>query len=99
MNMIKEDISKLNIKINEVADLFYKQFEEEANAKLNLLLYDIENTINNIVMLENIDFDTNALNSSLNEAVNAMINKDNILLADILKYELTSQFDHVQELL
>lgn len=96
---IKEDIEQLLIKFAEVSDLFYKQKNSEAYNTLFSVLNDIEQVINNLKNLKNDNknqnFDESKINSTLFNAKTAMENNDNILLADIINYELREHFENV----
>ncbi len=83
----------------DAADLFRNNDFEEANQKYQLILDGIDwytGTITHIINLldfenEKKDFENYIilLNDTLSEIINAYENKDNILVADILEYELT----------
>jgi hypothetical protein len=96
---IKENIEQLMVNIEIISDMFYKQMNAEAFDKFNLILNEIELVMNELNMLQSqnisLDFDDKKINATLIEAMNAMENKDNILLADILKYNLIENFKDI----
>lgn len=95
------DIENLLISIEQVSDLFYKQMNTEAYVKFAQVLNDIETVINEIKMLKRedstINFDDIKVNNTLIEAMNALENQDNILLADILNYDLKQHFESIRK--
>lgn len=96
---IKEDIEQLLNKFAVVSDLFYKQKNSEAYNVLFSVLNDIEQVINVLKNLncenKNLYFDESKINSTLYNAKTALENNDNILLADIINYELREHFENV----
>ena len=95
--MKKEVISKLLIDINEVTDMLYQQMNTVAFQNLNLLLNEIEKIMSKLSTLKadnpGITYEEEAVNKTLNKAMRALEHADTILLADILKYDLTEHFE------
>lgn len=92
---IKKEIQEVNKKIDEIVELFYQQKNEEAYGKLNIALADFIYIIEMIQKQGNEKAQENAgdLNDALKQALEAMEQKDNILLADILKYEVMEKLE------
>jgi len=103
MNNVKEILITTITKIEKVTDLFYKQKNTEGYAELNSTLLNITTAIDQLFeyKLENnsITIDENKLISNLTEAMHAMEEKDTILLADILQYEIMEQFKNIAKTL
>ncbi len=94
MNNIQYQISQVINEINDVTELLYQQKTKEGYLLLNGTLGKIMNIIDSIYQLrseQNILFDDNRLINNLKTAMEAMENKDNIMLADILNYEIVEQ--------
>ncbi len=92
---IKKEIQEVNKKIDEIVELFYQQKNEEAYGKLNIALADFIYIIEMIQKQGDEKAQENAgdLNDALKQALEAMEQKDNILLADILKYEVMEKLE------
>lgn len=92
---IKKEIQEVNKKIDELVELFYQQKNEEAYGKLNIALADFIYIIEMIQKQGDEKAQENAgdLNDALKQALEAMEQKDNILLADILKYEVMEKLE------
>ena len=94
---INTNIDDIKEKIENVTDLFYRQLNDLAYNKLNELLVGITELIKN---LEAIDSDYSKgviidLTSILMQCLEAMENKDTVLLADIMQYDLTEKIDEI----
>lgn len=100
---VKIEIEQLLDEMTEVSDLFYKQQNAEANDKLILVLNHIEIIVNDLRnMNDNNDtllYDEPKINSILYTAMTAIENKDYILLADLINYELKEQFEAINNCL
>jgi hypothetical protein len=99
--MNSEEVKNTICEIGEVADLFYMQKNNDAYNKLSGTLIQISDIL--YKLSTDVDMgmkiDVNKLNQILYEAMNAIENKDSVLLADILQYELVEQFNNLLELL
>lgn len=91
---IKIEVELLINSLAEVSDLFYKQMNATAQSKL-VSLYDEIEKVMNILGKQSKDLDIKKINNSLMEAMTAMENQDNILLADIIKYDLIDYFKNI----
>ncbi len=92
---IEEAISS----IEQTTDKFYQNKTEDGYNQLGETISILTETINEIYEYKmqgnEIGIDENALVEVLTEAMNAMENKDMLLLADILQYELKGLFEKV----
>lgn len=94
---LKGEIEQLIIKLIDVSDLFYQQMNAAAYSKLIMVFNEIEKVMDVLGSEDiNIVFDVKKINNSLVEAMTAMENQDYILLADIIKYDLTEHFENVK---
>ncbi|MFT4144603.1 MAG: hypothetical protein QM644_09130 [Mobilitalea sp.] len=82
---VKDVIEGLELVCNDL----YKQEQRKAYDKLNIVLGDLTEVINEIGLIEGFDLDK--LMNNLAQALNAMEELDYILLSDILKYEIVEQ--------
>jgi hypothetical protein len=84
--------------IDTVTKLFYGQKEAEGYQQLESVLISITNAIDVIYKLKEEDESTNKIQQdefvgTLSEALNAMENRDSILLADILQYDIKEKLE------
>ncbi|BCN32551.1 hypothetical protein [Anaeromicropila herbilytica] len=93
-----EDSLKL---IDEITEHLYKQEVTLGYQKLNTAITTITEAINLIFEYKKInpdfELDEKKIVDTFTEALNAMEAKDIILLADILQYEITEQFNEILE--
>lgn len=98
---IKKELQLALDHINKVTDSLYKQDVKNGYLQLNDAIGVITTAINSIFEYKknNVDFviDEKKIVETFSEALNAMENKDTILLADILQYEVSEQFNHILE--
>lgn len=103
MNNLKETLSTVIVNIEEVTDLFYKQKNNEGYTRLNSVLINMTNTVEQLFAYKlennNVNIDENKLILTLTDAMHAMEKKDTVLLADILQYEIIEQFRSIEKLL
>lgn len=99
---IKEYISATKEKIKQVVDLFYQQKNQEGYQELIKVIDSLSEIIalmekeqSNLELVEK----NNKLLYSLNNVTDAMINKDTVLQADILNYEITDILDEIAEII
>lgn len=103
-------MSELNISLQELlqsiehtTDLFYQQKIEDGYIQIqntvNLLYKAINNLYLHTANGNDIGFDGDKIVRLLTDAMNAMEEKDTILLSDILQYELKEEFEKILEAL
>lgn len=86
--------------IDDMTELFYQQKKNEALAKMNDVLDNILKVNDTIAQINDIsDEDRQRLVVILGEAVKAMESKDYVLLADILKYDMTDILNEYKQFL
>lgn len=92
---MKNSIEATINSIDEVTELFYQQKDKEGYVKF-------EETLNFLVLIldsmendkeGNFNIDHQGFNEKLVEAMKALEEKDTVLLADILKYEISEMLD------
>lgn len=91
MENIQDMIAKVVSEIEQVTNYFYQQKNNEGYEKLMVLIDTLVLLTQHFAVLagrpEIVDINNKLLNS-LNDATEALVNKDNILLADILRYDI-----------
>lgn len=98
MNYLAQRIGKLINTIEETNILFYQQKNGEAYQKLLIIIDDllvIVDTINNGISNHTYNLTDISLNGILEEVIRALEEKDPVLVADILQYELTEQLKEI----
>jgi hypothetical protein len=92
MDKPKKEIAEIIKKIEQTTEAFYQQRNEEGYKNLESLLNSMSVLFKQISTYKSegieLDIDEARLNNILNDAMNALERADNILLSDILKYEL-----------
>ena len=95
MIQLKESIEEIMNQIKETAELLYQQKYAGAYQKLDKLLIDFVDIIDNIYAYKkNGDLDTDStgrLTEMLKVALCALENKDYVLLADVLQYDILAE--------
>ncbi len=86
------DILNTKNKLEEIADILYKDNVNLGMAKMNLVLPDIAVIASQITDEE---LQARLLNDALTPALGAMESKDGTLLADIISYELIEILDQL----
>ena len=103
MGNIKEKIEQSINEINEVVEMFYQQKTQEAYTKLDPVLGNLLAAIDAAVAYQQehseIEIDVNGLTEALKEALSAIEEKDAILMADVLKYEVIEKLEAMMALL
>ena len=98
---IKDQISKVLEKIDGVVGLFYQQQEKEGYKEMQEMIEDIANLMDGLYNYakeeEYFNYDQVRLVEGLTEAMNALEDKDTILLADVLQYELAEQLKLIEQ--
>ena len=103
MGNIREQIAQNINEINEVVEMFYQQKAQEAYAQLDLVLGNLLAAIDATVAYQQehseLEIDVNGLTEALKEALSAMEEKDAILMADVLKYEVVEKLEAMMSVL
>lgn len=103
MENIREQIERSIHEINEVVEMFYQQKTQEAYAQLDPVLGNLLAAIDVTVAYQQehseLEIDVNGLTEALKEALAAIEEKDAILMADILKYEVIEKLEAMMALL
>jgi hypothetical protein len=86
---VKDVIEGIELVCNDL----YKQEQRKAYDKLNMVLGDLTEVVNEIGLVEGFNLDK--LMSNLAQALKAMEELDYILLSDILKYEIIEQLSTI----
>lgn len=101
MEQIKQQIQQNISEINGVVELFYQQKTQEAYGQLDQVLGKLMATIEAAVTYQQehteVEIDINGLTEALKEALSAMEEKDAILMADVLKYEVIEKLEALIE--
>ena len=100
MNELRDQIFILLKDIAKVSDYLYQQNISKGYENLNTTLagiMDISDKLFAMVKEGSLSFDGQRLIGSLTGAMKAMEAKDNVLLADILVYEITGQLQEIFE--
>ncbi|MCH5267644.1 MAG: hypothetical protein J1E62_04790 [Lachnospiraceae bacterium] len=92
MAELKEQIQQIEQQIETVSELFYQQKNAEGYSQLESIIVNVAKVVETVytanpddaAVMEKI----NKLTSVLQETMESMEDKDTILLADMLKYEL-----------
>jgi DNA repair ATPase RecN len=99
MNEIKSQIEQVIQGLNEVTNNLYQQKIHAGYENLNstlINLTDLMNVLYPYVKENNIELNELKLNNNLLSAIQAMEQKDNTLLADILTYEIIEQLNDIK---
>lgn len=103
MNELKERINILIESMTEVTELFYQQKNKEGYTKFSMTIELIASIVENIFLYKkdnpDIEINENEITESLRNAMQAMEEKDTVLLADILQYELIEKLNEIKSLL
>ncbi len=101
MENIKQQIEQNIAEIDAVVELFYQQKTQEAYGQLDQILGKLMETIEGIMasQLEQAEeqIDISALTEALKEALSAVEEKDAILMADVLKYEVIEKLEEIKD--
>lgn len=95
--MINE-INQIQQEITEVTNYLYQQKPSEAYKKLDGLLGNIMTVIDKLYSYKAtgiISFDENTFVNALTSAMNAIEEKDGVMLADILTFEISAQLNEI----
>lgn len=101
MDQIKQQIQQNISEIDGVVELFYQQKTQEAYGQLDQVLGRLLATIEAAVTYQQehteVEIDVSGLTEALKEALSAMEEKDAILMADVLKYEVIEKLEALIE--
>ena len=97
MENIKQQIEQNIEAVDAVVELFYQQKTQEADGQLDLVLGKLMETIEKAVVYQQehteVKIDITGITEALKEALSAMEEKDAILMADVLKYEVIEKLE------
>lgn len=97
MAELKEKIEQIGEQIEEVSELFYQQKNGEGYTQLEKIIVGVAQVIETAYAVYQGDDAVTAkiqkLTATLQETMEAMEDKDTILLADMLKYEVLEQLE------
>ena len=97
MEEIRQQIEQNISEIDTVVEMFYQQKTQEAYGQLDLVLGKLMATIETAVVYQQkhteVKIDITGLTEALKEALSAMEEKDAILMADVLKYEVIEKLE------
>lgn len=101
MDKLVEEINALTLKLDTVSDFFYQQKEAEGYQGVNLILKDIEVCFTKVLQYKaengNLEFDEKNFIKTLGDCISALEQKDTVLLADILNYDIKEAFTDLSE--
>lgn len=103
MENIRQKIEQTISEIDMVVELFYQQKTQEAYTQLDPVLGNMMSTIEAVLAYQQehteLEIDVNSLTEALREALSAIEEKDAILMADVLKYEVIEKLEAIVDLL
>lgn len=103
MDNMKELVGQTITAIDEVVEMFYQQRTQEAYTQLDPVLGKLLSTIETVMAYQQehteVEIDIDGLTAALKEALSAMEEKDAILMADVLKYEVIEKLEAIASLL
>lgn len=101
MENLLEEINALTLKLDTISDFFYQQKDAEGYQGVNLILKDIEVCFAKVLQYKaengNLEFDEKNFIKTLEECISALEQKDTVLLADILNYDIKDAFTELSE--
>lgn len=99
MYNIKKNIWELEKKIEEVTECFYQQRENEGYHNFELVFPDLIRVVDQVALLEKEQKITKAefdlISTYLSNALQALEEKDVILLSDIMRYDLIEVLNNI----
>ena len=99
MNEKTELIDKTCEAIRRTSELFYQQNVNDGLTMMPIVLDAIASVSNSIMQSENIsEEDGKKLSNVLNEALGAMQEKDYVMLADILQYDIIELLEEYRDM-
>ena len=101
MSKDKEFVASVTEELKENVDLFYQQKTVEALLQFDLVLERMAKLVDTLFSYneehEDFSLDENKIKETLTEAMNALEEKDLILLADILQYDFIEYIEELEE--
>lgn len=94
MKELKEEIETIIKELDSIVEMFYQQKTQEAYMKLNPVLEKIME-ITELIQKYYEEFNMEELLGALKEALSAMEERDAILMADVLKYEVIEKLNDI----
>jgi hypothetical protein len=99
MASLKEQLEQNMTEIEKVVEMFYQQKTQEAYLRLDTVLADFSAVIEQLFAYQQehpeSEIDAACLLDALKEALSAMEERDAILVADVLKYELLEKLEGI----
>jgi KaiC/GvpD/RAD55 family RecA-like ATPase len=99
MASLKEQLQVNMTEIDHVVEMFYQQKSQEAYLQLDVVLGNFSSVIDNLFSYQQehpeLELDIESLVEALKEALSALEEKDAILVADVLKYELLEKMEGI----
>lgn len=102
MNHLNMTINELKVEVGEITGSFYQRNDTIGYQKLIPCIDSLTRIVDDVSTIEpspELVDKKNKLTSILNDAMEAMIHKDTILLADILKYDLLDLLTELQDII
>lgn len=103
MENIKQQIEQNIEEVDAVVEMFYQQKTQEAYVQLDQVLGKMMAVIELLAVYQqehtDAEIDITGLTEALKEALSAMEEKDAILMADVLKYEVIEKLEALIETL
>lgn len=101
MENIKQQIEQNIEEVDAVVELFYQQKTQEAYSQLDSVLGKLMAVIEMVAAYQQehteVEIDITGLTDALKEALSAMEERDAILMADVLKYEVIEKLEALIE--
>ncbi len=101
MSAVRDKVIHTVENIDEVVELFYQQKISEALDQFMDILAEITETVDALFVYkeENKDFslDREKITEMLTEAMNALEEKDYVLMADVLQYDFREYLEELEE--
>lgn len=98
MEKMKNNLYNIIMELGKISENLYQQRIQEGYDLLNIGLghiMDLLESVFNIKKNQDIAFDENKMLNNLKLAMDAMEKKDNVLLADILIYDISEQLQEL----
>lgn len=99
MDDLKKNIENVIHEIDDVVEMFYQQKTKDAYIQLDSVLADLLQVVDPIHAYEvehpDDGVDSTVLTDALKETLSAMEEKDAILTADVLKYEVNEKLEMI----
>lgn len=101
MDNIKQQIEQNIEEIDAVVEMFYQQKTQDAYIQMDQVLGKLMTTIEAVMAYqqehEGVEIDVSVLTEALKEALSAMEERDAILMADVLKYEVNEKLEMIMD--